>query len=523
MSKISHTDTLNLPPYGKAENLGIISTIHEINVPRFVVLRPNISEGEQTTIIQEFLRTYRKETVAVRSSASHEDSVSASFAGMYATKLHVTANLHDIQAAVEEVRASSTSKKEVVSHYTGHRSVALTDNYMSVIIQEMIDADTSGVIFSHDLSKADGYYTVSVSSGVGETIVGGNANGTLIRIARGVKPSDIRDAQIQQLVIAMKAIERQFRSSSLDVEFAFRNGILYILQCRHITTVQTTWEATHEEELLRHIESLNTSIASRFHGDVLGDMIDINPVELLGVSPTPLDISLFKYLFADSIVEQVRRDMGYDPLDTGLLRIVAGKPYASMRATAFSFRPLGIPDQVYERMVRVYRDALAENTSLQNRVEFDLYAMSCGDKLEKIMRRAHLSDEEMCAVRDAFLRIDTVFSKVSAEQATTFDSFASDYEQRTALIDDAPLSTILEHVARGTEMFVRVARLAFYWKNRFEELHRDVNLNELIAGPIQAINGQLQFDLVACREGKTSREELVRRYGHLRPGQFSVF
>src|SRR3989344_992928 len=215
MSKISHTDTLNLPPYGKAENLGILSTIHEINVPRFVVLRPNISEGEQTTIIQEFLRTYRKETVAVRSSASHEDSVSASFAGMYATKLHVTANLHDIQAAVEEVRASSTSKKEVVSHYTGHRSVALTDNYMSVIIQEMIDADTSGVIFSHDLSKADGYYTVSVSSGVGETIVGGNANGTLIRIARGVKPSDIRDAQIQQLVIAMKAIERQFRSSSL--------------------------------------------------------------------------------------------------------------------------------------------------------------------------------------------------------------------------------------------------------------------------------------------------------------------
>ncbi len=116
-----------------------------------------------------------------------------------------------------------------------------------------------------------------------------------------------------------------------------------------------------------------------------------------------------------------------------------------------------------------------------------------------------------------------VFSQVSMTQAKTFDAFTTNYEQRTMSMSNAPLGAILEHVANGTEMFVRVARLAFYWKNKFEEMHPQENLNDLIAGHINSVSGQLRADLVACRNGLTTREELVRRYGHLRPGQFSVF
>ncbi|MFA5030038.1 MAG: PEP-utilizing enzyme [Patescibacteria group bacterium] len=90
-------------------------------------------------------------------------------------------------------------------------------------------------------------------------------------------------------------------------------------------------------------------------------------------------------------------------------------------------------------------------------------------------------------------------------------------------MEDASLNGILEYVSVGTEMFVRVARLAFYWKNKFDEMYPRVDLNELIAGAFKPIGNQLQTDLVACRNGSITREELVRRYGHLRPGQFSVF
>ncbi len=508
---------------GKAENLGILSTIQGINVPRFVVLKPDISENEQIYTVRRFLADHCGSTIAVRSSAVQEDSSNASFAGMYTTKLRIQATEESVLDAVEEVRYSGTEKREVASHYAERRGLGLVESDISVIIQEMIEADMSGVIFSHDPAKSDGYYAVSFASGVGETIVGGAVNGKFIRIARGTEPSSIQDAWLRKLIDAMKTIEHRFRSSDLDVEFAVQNGKLYILQCRPITTAHATTNDVAEAQLLTRIESVNALITSHFRGDILGDMIDINPAELLGTVPTQLDISIFKYLFADQIVERVRRDMGYDPLDVGLLRVVEGKPYTSMRAAAFSFRPFGISNRIYERMVRVYRDMLVKNPILQSRVEFDLYAMSYGEKLERVMAEAQLSDEDKSVVREAFLRIDTVFSQVSAAQADTFDTFAASYEQRTRSMSSATLNDILEHVAHGTEMFVRVARLAFYWKNRFEELHPQENLNALMKGHIRTVNEQMQSDLVACRSGRVTRKEIVRRYGHLRPGQFSVF
>lgn len=509
---------------GKAENLAILSTIRGINVPRFIVLKSEMSESDRMTIIHNFLSTMSCDsTVAVRSSADQEDSSNASFAGMYATKLRVPATVHDVLIAFNQVSASGAEKKEVVSHYAANRSIELTDAQISVIVQEMVDADISGVIFSHSLIESDGYYVLSVSDGIGETIVSGASNGKLIRIVRGLEPENLKDLWLRQIVVAMKAIEQRFQSTSLDVEFAFRDDTLYILQCRPITTVQKTVDGKTQEVFLKQIESLNASIASHYRGDVLGDMIDINPLELLGMSPTPLDISIFRHLFADHIVEQVRRSMGYDPLDIGLLRIVSGKPYASMRATAFSFRPQGITQEIYERMVEVYRNALVKNPSLQSRVEFDLYAMSCGEKLERVMSEAQLNETDRCIVRDAFARIESVFLRVSKSHAENFETSVREYQQQILSLDNALLENVLKHVATGTEMFVRVARLAFYWKNKFEEMHPQENLNELIAGHIQSVNGQLQADLVACRNGVIKREDLVQRYGHLRPGQFSVF
>lgn len=505
----------------KADNLTVLAGIAGINVPSFIVLQPKMSEVERTSLIGDFLSLYQGGTLAVRSSAAQEDSTNASFAGIYSTKLRVPAVIGEVLKAVEEVLASETEKKDVISHYISVRGIEDTKDGMSVIVQEMIEADMSGVIFSHDPAKNDGYYAISVSHGPGESVVGGTTNGILVRVVRGVKTRSIRETWVRQVIKAMIAIERCYHASNLDVEFAIRGRKLYILQCRPITTVRTVQNG-EVRNLVNAVETLNVSIASQFAGDILGDMIDINPFELLGSEPSPLDVSIFRYLFADRIVERVRRSMGYDPLDIGLLRVVAGKPYTSMRATAYSFRPMGISDHIYERIVNVYRDALTKKPALQSRVEFDVYAMSCGDKLEQIMQKARLSIDQQQVVREAFNRIDATFATVSAESFQSFEEDARSYEQGIAYLLDEPLTAILEYVAFGTEMFVRIARLAFYWKNKFEEMHPDENLNDLIVGHIQSVNNQLQTDLIACRNGEISRDDLVRCYGHLRPGQFSV-
>ncbi len=510
---------------GKAKNLAILRSIPGISVPQFTVMPAALSIPECELIVASFLRDHPDtKEVAVRSSALGEDSKDASFAGMYATKLCVPACIDTIVAAVEEVRKGGADKAKVVAHYATKRGLGSSTSGIAVIVQEMVDAELSGVILSHSLDARDGYYLISTADGLGEAVASGSVNGQLIRVARGLRSNHLRERWIRELVVAMKRLERHFGSESLDVEFAFNKDMLYVLQCRPIaTSTLTSVNKEDEGRLVDQLKSANSSIKTLFAGDVLGDMIDINPLELLGGNPSRLDISIFRYLFADTIVERVRRGMGYDPLDVGLIREVGGKPYVSLRASAFSFRPSGISTPAYEKMFAAYRDMLSANPGLQSRVEFAVFVMRYGEKLERVMDKALMPEHEKVVVREAFKRLDTTLASASDICKTSFAEYAPKYAEQTHCLSTGSLRRLLEHVASGTEMFVRVARLAFYWKNRFEEIYPGEDLNELLAGHIQSASSRLQTDMFLCREGHLAQAELVERYGHLRPGQFSVF
>ena len=216
--------------------------------------------------------------------------------------------------------------------------------------------------------------------------------------------------------------------------------------------------------------------------------------------------------------------MGYDPLDIGLIRVVGGKPYVSLLASAFSFRPQGVSTKTYGQMVEVYRRMLTANPSLQNRVEFAVYAMTGGRKLDQIMRDAGIAEEEQVGVRVAFERLAIAIDTVSQSSFVSVSNELSDYQQQTdALSDDPSLDERLSHVAKGTEMFVRIARLAFYWKNKFEETYPGEDLNRLLVGRVHSSVSRMKADMQSVQSNQLSRTTLVSRYGHLRPGQFSVF
>jgi phosphohistidine swiveling domain-containing protein len=509
---------------GKARNLLMLREVPGIRVPQFIVLAAEPSPSEDIVAVEQFLLDSGCTGVAVRSSAMNEDSMLASYAGMYLTKLHVPAVLEEISMAISEVRGSGAKKKNVLAHYASRRHTNAGSDSIAVIIQEMIEPDVSGVILSHSLSAQDGYYLISTTEGLGEAVVSGATNGQLIRVARALDVTTIEEDWLVQLITAMRIIETSQENLSLDVEFVFKDQKLYILQCRPIATMFTTTISSEDEaQLLRQLVSIKEDVNVRFDGDLLGDMIDINPLELLGSAPTPLDISIFQHLFADTVVEQVRRDMGYDPLDIGLVRVVAAKPYVSLRASSFSFRPKGITSETYERIFEVYRQMLTENPRLQSRVEFSVFAMSNGEKLEQLMLDGKLTDKERAGVRFAFQQLEQRLVLVSGELMTTYEQRVPQYVADTERLRNGTLQEILAHVTKGTEMFVCAARLAFYWKNKFEESHPREDLNELIVGNINSVSGQLKNDLFACAQKSLSREELVKKYGHLRPGQFSIF
>ncbi|MET7282384.1 PEP/pyruvate-binding domain-containing protein [Kribbella sp. NPDC005582] len=180
---------------------------------------------------------------AVRSSASTEDTATESAAGVYDSFLGVRrAELPDRVAAT---RASLWSARAAAYRHTGAE--------MAVIVQQHIDADVSGVLFTGSPT------VVEASWGLGESVVGGRVTPDSFTIVDGritkrlgdkttrvdrtattaVSPTDqarycLTDSQLRRLWQLGQAVE-QHLGAPQDIEFAFEGDHLWLLQARPIT------------------------------------------------------------------------------------------------------------------------------------------------------------------------------------------------------------------------------------------------------------------------------------------------
>ena len=110
--------------------------------------------------------------VAVRSSATAEDTESASFAGMNETYL----NIRGADAVLDAVRrcwASLFGGRTVF--YRAKRGFGQADMDIAVVVQLQIASTRSGVMFTSDPSRADSdLLVIEGSFGLGEAVVSGS-------------------------------------------------------------------------------------------------------------------------------------------------------------------------------------------------------------------------------------------------------------------------------------------------------------------------------------------------------------
>jgi pyruvate, water dikinase len=109
--------------------------------------------------------------VAVRSSATSEDSAEASFAGLQDTYLWV----RGADAVLESVRRCWASLYSVESvTYRLRRGLAEDDLAMAVVVQRMVDSRSSGVMFTRSPLNGDrSVVCVDASWGLGSAVVSG--------------------------------------------------------------------------------------------------------------------------------------------------------------------------------------------------------------------------------------------------------------------------------------------------------------------------------------------------------------
>ncbi|HWG60970.1 MAG TPA: PEP/pyruvate-binding domain-containing protein [Streptosporangiaceae bacterium] len=119
-------------------------------------------------------------TVAVRSSATVEDSTDASCAGQFRTFLGACGTAE----VLEQVEQCWLAAKEPqVGSYRAQRQIAAGDDAVAVIVQELVDARAAGVMFTQHPRTGDRSLIVIESSyGLGEAVVGGEVTPDLFEI-----------------------------------------------------------------------------------------------------------------------------------------------------------------------------------------------------------------------------------------------------------------------------------------------------------------------------------------------------
>jgi len=213
----------------------------------------------------DLVKVGREAWVAVRSSATAEDMATASFAGQMRTILNVRGP--SLPLNIKKCWASLYTGRAMF--YRMHHGIGAVS--MGVVVQKMIDADRSGVMFTVDPTNNDhAHMLIEGSFGLGESVVSGQVTPDLYtydkeaRRVEGVKigkklwmervdkvsgetvrmriPDDkvnarvLTDTQISKLAELGKKLEEHFRRPQ-DIEWSEERGRLFILQTRPITTL----------------------------------------------------------------------------------------------------------------------------------------------------------------------------------------------------------------------------------------------------------------------------------------------
>lgn len=275
---------------GKAFNLFQLIEIG-IEVPKFIVIpnsalqhvlqtvNPN-NVDEIISCIKSFqfpqnhfvnlLNYFEKDTFfAVRSSGIDEDGKERSYAGQFETKLFIP--FEDLGIAVKEVWLSAYSDR--IKMYRQTNALPSIGN-IAVIIQQMINADTAGVAFGiNPLNNRKEEKIINAVYGLGEGLVSGmlnadqyiyrdsgieksivektekvvfdknNSGGTTTeKVAEGlINLSALNEEQIKEVAEVLRILELHYKHPQ-DIEFAYNQNKLFLLQCRPVTAMQNIYK-----------------------------------------------------------------------------------------------------------------------------------------------------------------------------------------------------------------------------------------------------------------------------------------
>lgn len=212
--------------------------------------------------------------VAVRSSGTAEDMGDASFAGLYDSFLEIR-GVDDVVQAVQKCWASLWTARCL--SYRNHLGINHRQALVAVVVQEMVNAELAGVLFTaNPLNARTDEIVINSTFGLGEAIASGIVtpdeyilDQQTLEVKRsvvGAKESRISrnpdgpgtftrdntsaEKSVSTLSTKQAADLAQFGRRAVelagglpqDIEWAYRDGEFFILQSRDITGAEFMWD-----------------------------------------------------------------------------------------------------------------------------------------------------------------------------------------------------------------------------------------------------------------------------------------
>lgn len=228
-----------------------------------MISKPQIPEAIATETRRAF-RQLNSKYVAVRSSATAEDSKTAAWAGQLQSYLYTTES--KLLENARKCWASLYSPRAIF--YRFEKMLEKKKISVAVVVQKMVNSDVAGVAFSvHPVTKDKNHMIIEAGFGMGEVVVSGqitpdtyvvdkkkltitektvsrqgrqlvqaSKGGLVWKKADHPEKTKLTEIQIIQIAKVANKIEEHY-GFAVDIEWAIEKGKLYITQSRPITTL----------------------------------------------------------------------------------------------------------------------------------------------------------------------------------------------------------------------------------------------------------------------------------------------
>ena len=281
--------------------------------------------------VQQFFKNLNSKYVAVRSSATAEDSASAAWAGQLESYLNTTEET--LLENVKKCWASLFTPRAIF--YRFEKDLHKHKISVAVVVQKMVDSEKSGIAFSvHPVTQDRNQLIIEAGFGLGEAIVSGQITPDsyvvekqprriidrniqtqvkgLYRVESGGNewrdiPKELgekevlSDKEILELSEIILKIENHY-GFPCDIEWATEKGKFYIVQSRPITTLTDKIESIKDFRKEDYILSFWVQGVSIFVTDIHLDVYSHLGILFI------IDNGMFKQYFLKTAYEQALED-----------------------------------------------------------------------------------------------------------------------------------------------------------------------------------------------------------------------